>query len=97
MWMPLPLSPVGYQDFALLTKVQKNELDDYFYNMGEAFVQDPNVFRWNASAMTLSTCGQKFIRTFNLKTGGSYLGKVSESFVVSMVSTELYQVLFYKG
>ena len=84
LWMPLPLSPVNMQDFALITIDQKMSVDDYFYD--EHTLMDPTHFRRWMINLARRNGIESFVRLTNLRSKSSYLGSKCLMFVVSIVS-----------
>ena len=92
MWMPLPKSLLGHQDFALITINQKVEIDNIFFNEEETLME-PHAFRDMVIDMTIENGFDSFVRLLVLSCGTSYFGKKCMMFVVSIVSyTEMEEL-----
>ena len=92
MWMPLPISPLGYRDFALITMDQKIELDNIFFNEEESLME-PCTFRDLVIDMTIENGFDSFFRLLVLSCGASYFGNICKMFIVSIVSDTEMEVL----
>ena len=84
MWMPLPKTPLGQCDFALITIEQKREIDNRFTE--EECLMEPQEFREMIIEMMTQKGFDSFVRLLILSCGKSYFGKRCMIFVVSIVS-----------
>ncbi len=81
MWMPLPKTPLGQRDFALIIIKQKRETDNRFTE--DECLMEPQEFREIVMEMTIQNGFDSFVRLINLSCGN---GKRCMIFVVSIVS-----------
>ena len=84
MWMPLPQSPSGQCDFALITMEQKRDIDNRFTE--EECLMEPQQFRDMVIEMTIQNGFDSFVRLLVLSCGKSHFGKRCMMFVISIVS-----------
>jgi hypothetical protein len=96
MWMPLPKSPSGHQDFALITIDQKEDIDNMF-TVEEEELMDPQEFRDMVIDMTIENGFDSFVRLLVLSCGTTYFGKRCMMFIVSIVSDSEMKVLRAKN
>ena len=91
-WMPLPKSPLGQRDFALITMDQKQLIDNMFTDVDE-LLMEPQLFRDMVLEMSTENGFDSFVRMLLLTCGTSYFGKKCTMFVVSIVSESEMEVL----
>jgi hypothetical protein len=92
MWMPLPKSPLGHRDFALITSDQKADIDNMFTEEEECLME-PQEFRNMVIEMTIDNGFDSFVRLLILSCGKSYFGKKCMMFVVSIISDNEMELL----
>ena len=95
-WMPLPKSPLGQRDFALITMDQKQVIDNMFTDEDE-LLMEPQLFRDMVLEMSIENGFDSFVRMLVLSCGTSYFGKKCMMFVVSIVSESEMEVLRAKN
>jgi hypothetical protein len=95
-WMPLPKSPLGQRDFALITMDQKQVIDNMFIDEDE-LLMEPQLFRDMVLEMSIENGFDSFVRMLVLSCGTLYFGKKCMMFVVSIVSESEMEVLRAKN
>ena len=85
IWLPLPNSPPGFQDFALLYTGQKKNIDNTFRDMGPQATVDSYDFRLEPEEYCTKNIGEPYIRVPTLTYGDHYLFEEVVHFVVSVI------------
>jgi hypothetical protein len=85
MWMPLPQSPNGHRNLALITIEQKRALDNIF-SSEDTRLMPPTEFRKIVIDMTIQNGFHSFVRMLILSCGKQFFGRKCISFIVSIVS-----------
>ena len=85
-FIPLPLSPNGCQDFAMLHQQEKDQLDKFFAEMVVGGSLNSNEFRAEVEDLVDSSCSE-IVSFPKLTCGGTYFGEKVTNFINVIVDT----------